>query len=91
MFQHPGEERVNTLATVEYRLGLSNLIDRRIGGVSIYSLAGRLDDVFARDATDLPPLGPASGRRYAPKSFLSFQESELLESYAFFKYLGSGF
>ena len=90
MFQHPGEERVNTLATVEYRLGLSGLIGRRIGGVSIYSLPGRLDDVFARDATDLPQLGPDGGRRYAPKSFLPFQESELLESYAFFKYLGLG-
>jgi hypothetical protein len=91
MFQHPGEERVNTMMTIEYRLGLSGLIGRRIGGVSMYSLPGRLDDVFAPDATDLPPVGPAGGRRYAPKSFLSFQESELLESYGFFKYLGLGF
>jgi hypothetical protein len=91
MFQHPGEQRVNDLATIEYRLGLSGLIGRRIGGVSIYSLPGRLDDVFARDTIDLPHLGPEGGARYAPKSFLSFNESELLESYAFFKYLGLGF
>jgi hypothetical protein len=91
MFQHPGEERVNTMPTIEYRLGLSGFIGRKIGGVSIYSLPGRLDDVFARDATELSHLGPEGGPRRVAKSFLSFQESDLLESYAFFRYLGLGF
>jgi hypothetical protein len=90
MFQHPGEERINTMPTIEYRLGLSGFVGRRIGGVSIYSFGGRLDDVFAPDATELPRLGPAGGRRHPAKTFLSFKESELIESYAFFKYLGLG-
>jgi hypothetical protein len=89
MFRRIGEPRINQLAAVEYWLGQAGFTGRRIGEVSIYSLPG-LDDVFAPDASDLPCLGSATGARYAPKSFLALRESELLESYAFFKYIGLG-
>jgi hypothetical protein len=90
MFRRIGEPRVNQLATVEYRLGQAGFTGRTLGDVSIYSLLGRLNDVFAADASDLPCLGPEAGARHAPKSFLTFRETELLESYVFFKYIGIG-
>jgi hypothetical protein len=90
MFQHIGEEHVHKRATVEQWLSQTGLQGQRIGGVSIFSLPGRLDGIFPRGASDLPPLGAKGARRLAPKSFLSFKDSELLESYAFFNFVGYG-
>jgi hypothetical protein len=90
MFRRIGEPRVNQLAAVEQRLDLCGFTGRRIGEVSIYSLPGRLDHIFPADVDDLPCLGQGGGARRAVKSFLTFQEAEVLESYAFFKYIGIG-
>jgi len=90
MFRRIGEPRVNQLAVVEHRLGLCGFTGRRIGEVSIYALPGRLEDIFLADVDDLPRLRQGGKARRAAKDFLTFQEMELRESYAFFRHIGIG-
>lgn len=91
LLQEVGEQRMRSLAAVEHHLDVTGFAEQfKAGGVSIFALPGRLNDVFPSASSDLPCLGAAAEKRLTPKTFLSFREEELLESYRFFNFLGWG-
>ena len=90
LFQNLGEERVNARAQVQSMLTSLGFQLRVIGGVTICTLAADLSDVFAADAMELAHLGAAGEQLVPAQDFLSVNESELLESYRFFQFIGYG-
>lgn len=91
IFQEVGEQHMRSRAEAEEDIKNVGFSDRSsIGGVSIFSLPGRMNDVFAPEAEALPFLGAPSEKVLTPNDFLPIKENELLESYHFFRFLGWG-
>jgi hypothetical protein len=90
VFQNVGEERVHGRAQVDAMLAQLGFNCRIIGGVTICMLAAGMNDAFPADVTEVPRLGAPSERVLPPRDFLPVNESELLESYRFFQFIGYG-
>ncbi|HXF54903.1 MAG TPA: hypothetical protein VNK52_12335 [Hyphomicrobiaceae bacterium] len=86
LFQNVGEERFHSRTQVCSMLAALGFRHRTIGGVTVASCAG---EPLPPGLSDLARLGGPSERVLAAREFLAIEESELLESYRFFDFIGS--